>query len=71
MDSSLFYAQKASLLNHGIALFLKGRLQNYLGEQDDAMKSWQKAQIYLTEPKGAKYQANIYNLKFYILIRTE
>ncbi len=64
VDSSLFYAQKASPLNHGIALYMKGWLQNYLGEQDDAIKSWQQAQIYLNEPKGAKYQANIYNLKF-------
>lgn len=64
IDSALFYAREASPLMHGIVLYRKGYIQNLHNQPDDAFRSWRKALLYLSEPKGALYQAGIFYLKY-------
>lgn len=64
VDSALFYAQNASPLMHGIALYRKGFMQNFQNHPEKAFQSWQNALLYLSEPKGALYQAGIFYLKY-------
>src|SRR5699024_2300721 len=64
IDSALTYAQNATPLMHGIALYHQGFIQNVQNHPEKAFQSWRKALQYLSEPKGALYQASIFYLKF-------
>src|SRR5699024_1748144 len=64
VDSAMYYAQNASPLMHGIALYRKGYVQNMHNHPEKAFRTWRIALRYLSEPRGALYQAGIFYLKY-------